>query len=401
MGVYHSRKWVSQAGQSLMVLVILLLTMAIQGAPASHALAPAEVQIPVQNRFEGCLKAKGLDKWLVGDISVFVDGQTELIDKRGPAEVGAWLIVWATEMADGRLHAELIFVERPAGQPGYFQLTNTLKKKSQDWLVVGDTAVQVNQETRIIGSPEVGNLVSVSAEQRGIDALALTVEVIATDPAAVPIEFEGTIEEIGQPFWRIAGQQVKVDDRTKVIGERVVGRHAEVVAGTGADGWLRADIIRILDQPAEVTVGALVAAIIPQEGGTQLWDTIVFAPEEGTYPKPGLVYVHNNTLVDESRAIAQPGQWAEVTGLAIGPDTYQADLIRVEQPVPVTISGEVEERPAGPSQRGWWRIGGRTVWVADAARLMADAQVGKQATVRGLLLGNGVVWTGPLPTAEQ
>jgi len=111
--------------------------------------------------------------------------------------------------------------------------------------------------------------------------------------------------------------------------------------------------------------------------GEQVWDLIVFPPSEYAEPVIGTARVNANTLVDESRAVAQPGQWVEVQGITIGPDQYQADVMRLDQPVPVAISGEL--RAAG-------------VWLGSSRLARLADQAEGEVLIRGLRLGNGVVW---------
>ena len=59
--------------------------------------APARPASSISTRYEGLLRAIGPGKWLVGEIGVLVDQQTILIEKRGKAEIGAWVIVWGQQ----------------------------------------------------------------------------------------------------------------------------------------------------------------------------------------------------------------------------------------------------------------------------------------------------------------
>ena len=109
----------------------------------------------------------------------------------------------------------------------------------------------------------------------------------------------------------------------------------------------------------------------------------------------GAAHVEREYLVDESRAIAQPGQWVEVQGISIGQDEYQADVIRLDQPVPAVVAGELRLvcAPAGGrSSCAWWVIEGTPLWIENGhlAR-MAGVLEGEEVIVRGVRLGNGVL----------
>ena len=396
--------------------VVLALFVAAAGTLPVSAFTPEDAQTPAQ-RFEGYLKAQGPDpstgsgrgKWLIGDFGVLVDQETVINQKRGPATVGAWLIVWVSSTARAGLHADLIYVDRPAGQTGpTVQFTDRLNKKidpsnaarDRVWMI-GPTPVLITPATVVIGDPQVDDLVWVMAEQKGTDLWAISVEEVDRTVDAVPVEFEGVIEQIGVTTWQIAGRQVLIEDDTEIIGDAAVGKSAEVKAlQAKADSTLTGRTIRVLDQGDELTLGAMVASILPAEAGATVWDVWIFAEEPGAYPTPTTLYVNGNTLVDESRAVAKAGQWAEVRGLSVGQDEYKADMIRLEEPVPVTIAGDAELASAATAQGMWWRIGGQLVWVPRQVASTIDPERKEGAAVQGVLLGNGVVWARQLQVSK-
>jgi hypothetical protein len=116
----------------------------------------------------------------------------------------------------------------------------------------------------------------------------------------------------------------------------------------------------------------------------------------------GTLRVSDNTVVDESRAIARTGQWAEVRGADLGGDEYQADVIRLERPMPVSLVGELQSVPT--SGGGWGQINGQPVWlgsVAPAGGAMAQADAGGSVAVIGVRLGNGVIWAKSVRSVER
>ncbi|MCX6031502.1 MAG: DUF5666 domain-containing protein [Chloroflexi bacterium] len=399
--------------------VILLLTAA-QGLPGRTAESSRTSGAP-DVRFEGYLMAQGPDKWLVGDYSVIVDQQTTVIEKNGRAEVGAWLAVWANTDGAGGLRAELIYVTRPAGQNGpIVQISGALTKKQNPWWVVHNVPVKITPETLIPEDPQTGWIIWVMAEQHGLDLWALSVAVIAKTPDAVPVEFEGTLEQIEPERWLVSGRWVRISAQTTILGgPPAVGQAVEIAATLASDGSPVAYLARIVPPDEAVTLEALVAAITPDADGGQVWDMIVFPPGQWANPIATLVHVNGNTFVDESRAVARQGQWAEVTALPLGAQEYQADQIRLDQPIPVTVSGdlapvsgaegEADGRMAGKDEAtsaagagralpkadtagSWYRLQGRPVWVPQAGPSLAARQYQDGASLEGILLGNGVIW---------
>jgi len=370
---------------ALFVLLASVQTLPIGASPLLNA--------QPRLQFEGYLLAQGPDKWLIANYSVFVDDNTVLLEQRGPAKIGAWVIVSATYLESGGVHADVIEVERPVGQPApAVQFAGVLQKQAEETWSVAGTPFQLSPDARILGDPRSDDLVKVTAEQRGAVLWALEIETIARATSAAPVEFEGIIEQMAPEEWSISGSTVRIVPDTEIIGAPAPGKGVEVRAEAGADTALEARLIRVLDEPAEVTLGALVAAIVPAASGVQSWDLIVFPDRPGADPLLAEARVDGNTLVDESRAVARPGQWVEVQALPVGDDQYQADQIRVEQPVPVQLTGRVEQLADKAIGSGWWQVAGRPVWVGDRALAAGVARAGSLVSVEGVLLGNGVIW---------
>ncbi len=318
-----------------------------------------------------------------------VTDETVVIEKRGQAEPGAWVVVQGHQAPGGPILAELVMVERPAGPQGIlWPFSGLLTKQAGELWVIDQTLVRVTPDTIISGVPRPGWLVWVIAEQPpdALELRAIIIEAIAGDPSEVPVEFEGILEAV-EPEWRVAGQTFRLSPDVVIIGEPVIGQQVEVRATVQPDGSLVAHLIRAVDTSADARLSALVAGIAREPNGEQVWDLIVFPPSAYAEPVIGTARVSANTLVDESRAVAQTGQWVEVQGITIGPDQYQADVMRLDQPVPVAHF----RRAGAAGTTAWWTIDGMPVWLGSSAwpawPTRRKAKVG-----RGLRLGNGVVW---------
>lgn len=373
-------------------LLAIVLVVAMNASPAGAAW-PQPAESP-PTRFEGYLKAIGPGKWLIGDITVVVDSQTIVVEKRGRAEVGAWVIVWGGWDDLGRMRAELILVDRPASRTGpTVQFSGMLGKMVENYWVIEQMLVEVTENTLVSGNPAVGALVWVVAEQQDDMLVAIAIEVIAQKSEALPVEFEGPIEAFGPDFWQVDGHRVDLDTLTPVVGEPALDKNAEVQATIAAGGQLTARLIRVVDPSAEAQLTALVAAIAGEVDGAETWEVVVFPEEPWADPKVGILHVNGNTLVDESRATARAGQWAEVRGVELALNEYQADVIRLERPVPVSLQGELSTAPAGAGSRGWWQIDGRPVWWANPRSASAAAAYADDiVSLAGMRLANGVIW---------
>jgi hypothetical protein len=377
------------------VLIALALLAAAAQKPPAPVTAALQAPDPTQIHIEGELKNKNPTLWVVSEFSVLVDGQTQIIEKRGLAEPGAWLIIWAVSDPSGTPRAEVILVDRPAGAPApTVQFTDVLNKIGNEWWVTGDKLIHVSPATSIVGNPTVGSLISVTAAPQDLVLEAIRIEVAVKDPSQTPQDFEGTIEAIEPNRWKIDERWVKVTlADTSITGLPALGKHAEVRVLLQGDGSLLATAIEVPEK-VEVTVGALVNHISPGASGTEVWDLSVFPAQSWTDPYSATVHVDGDTLVDESRAIARAGQWADVRAEPLDPTEFQGEVIRLEQTISVTLSGGLQQAASASDAGGWARIDGRVIWLPGQMARSVSAATGGQGNtlIEGVLLGNGVVW---------
>jgi hypothetical protein len=352
---------------------------------------------------EGVLQTKDWGTWKVGGHNVLVDGTTVVAQKRGEAEPGAWVIIWGQQNLPGEMRAEYIQVDRPASLAGpTIQLSGMLRKKTGTWWMVEQTLIEITPDTVISGQPEIGALVRVVATQQGDSLRALAAEVLAPDPKMPLVEFEGTIMSLADDRWQVDDREILIDAYTNIVGEPGIGKIAEVQASQLSDGRLLARAIRIVNPADEASLNALVADIVPETSDTERWDVIVFPESPWADPTSASLHVSLNTYVDESRTTAQTGVWAEMRGAPLGAQEYQADVIRLEQPMPVSITGEILPPPTMPTPSGWGQINGQPVWFGSVAPGMAATQalLGGNVAVTGVRLGNGVIWAKQVRSAQ-
>ncbi len=394
------------SGARVLLTLLLAVTIVASACPwpvNSMQQHPGQITTIATTRSEGILRAMSPGKWQVGQIKVRLDDRTILIEKRGKAEVGAWLIVWGQQNDTGEVRAELIQVDRPANLSGPItQLSGALRKKTDTWWMVEQTLVEIAPDTAISGHPEIGALVWVAATQQGDTLRALAAEVLAPDPDRPLVEFEGTITFVTADMWRVDDRAVGINLRTEIVGEPKIGKIAEVQAELLADGGLLARTIRVVDPSAEASLSAMVAEIVSETNDSERWEVIVFPKSPWADPTLATLHVGLNTYVDESRTTAQTGVWAEMRGAPLGPEEYQADVIRLERPVPVSITGEILPAPTTPSASGWRQINGQPVWLGavEPGTASAQAALGGSVSVTGVRLGNGVIWAQQVRTAE-
>ena len=385
------------------VWALLLLAVTLAGpGPARAGDAPSPTQLSVPTRLEGQVTAIGADKWLVDGRSVLVNAGILLVEKRGKAEVGAWVIVWGTRDDQGSVHAELIQVDRPAGRSGaQIQFTGVVRKVAGNWWIIEQNLVEVNSTTTIVGEPQIGSFVWVVAEQHGDAYRATVIQLIAADPTVQAFEFEGVIERFDANSWDVDGYHLTVTPDTLIYGEPEVGKKAEVRAQPGAGGELIALLLRVIDSASQARLSALVTGIMANQDGSQTWNLLMFPQTTDELPVAGELQVTGSTYVDESHALAQAGQWVEVTGSKTETDAYQADVIHLARPMPVTLEGDLIPLSTKPGARGWWLLNGQPVWWLPPSTSAAAALAGDPVAVSGVRLGNGVIWVKQIREAQS
>lgn len=242
---------INQGGlhQIRVVTIVLTLLLILSGnVVTTRAVTPAATdQVPI--RFENFVKAIGPGKWRIGSYSVLVDSNTTFVQKRGKAEVGAWVVVWGTQMSNDSIYASLIYVDRPAGFGGPIQhFSGIVSKQVPEGWIVDDLLIKRTPQTEIIGAPGVGWLVWVVAEIDGGDGLrGIVIEAIAAAPEDVPVEFEGVIEAIAADRWRVDDLDVWIDAGTIIFGAPALHAVAEIKATRAPAGRLHAHMIRVVE----------------------------------------------------------------------------------------------------------------------------------------------------------
>ncbi len=260
-------------------------------------------------------------------------------------------------------------------------------------IAVDDTLVLVTADTAIVPSsytPTEGDYVTVTATRDGMTLTATRIQ-IHQGSDVNPIEFRGVITQYpGAPYvgeWTIGGVRVDVDTRAVVEDSPAIGYYAQVA------GWIRrnrtvlANRIQVLDPatvaaefafegtiqemtsgPGEWVVGGIRGEVNAEtiiDGTPQVGDTVevtghswrsspvfeqirVITEEEREVRLEGLIEemhdaqgywvigqtqvdVDDTTFIDESRARAAVGMWAEVIARRKGP-LLVALRIRIERP---------------------------------------------------------------------
>ena len=176
---------------------------------------------------------------------IFRDGKTPGLSDLLPNQ----LVTVQVDAVNGRLIARDVIVLSPV-PPQISHLNGTVKTIGTDaWTIEsnGETVtVVVNAQTKIVGSPKVGDRVEVilntdTANNRV--AIAIYKIQIVTPPVKI-VQFHGKVKSITGPTWVVtvdaADKTFTVNERTKVTPNTGVGDLVQVLASQADDGTLTA-----------------------------------------------------------------------------------------------------------------------------------------------------------------
>jgi|GEM_PF-920278 len=325
------------AGLIVAAVILLLATQPFWIGASARAQSTSATPI----RFEGYIRAQSSTKWVVGnDLEgnriVNVTGATPIVEKEGLAQLGAWVIVYASVRGPGELDAIIIIVDRPAGALGpkvqfVGAVTKIGDKDPNDpdelvWWLVDDTPVQVTAATHISGAVTIDTPVWVGAVMYPKGLRAEWIQALASEKT---FEFRGALREIGADYRIIDGHRVTVTPETDIIGTEAIGALVECRTLDGDGGVLLATLIHVLPTTDDGLITGSIVTMTDEPNGNATWQIIVDPTDPVGVPKVAYIKIDDQTWVDQSESVAQTGGWVAVRGAEIRPDLYQADLVRV------------------------------------------------------------------------
>jgi hypothetical protein len=147
------------------------------------------------------------------------------------------------------------YTPQPPPRPITVRIEGCIEQLGADRWRIGNTWVQIpanrfklERAAAVVG---IGVMIRAVEKPNGnLEAEAITIY------APQVREFNGAIQEIGQEYWRVAERTVHVNDATEIIGERIVGARAQVVADEYCNGRLQARRISIIAEP-EILMGKI------------------------------------------------------------------------------------------------------------------------------------------------
>jgi hypothetical protein len=184
----------------------------------------------VKGRVIGRVKRIDGSRWIIDGTTVYTDGNTQYV---GNPRVGSKVDVETVEQPDGSQLA-LVIVETapPEAAPEPMQWTGQLTAINGDRWKVGSYWAIVTAETQIIGDPQIGDWVQVSAERRADGEIwATRIEKLGRN-----FQLDGIIEAMSDSHWRVSGHTIYLDGQTQINGEPAVGRRVQIDGVIQPDG---------------------------------------------------------------------------------------------------------------------------------------------------------------------
>jgi len=254
--------------------------------------------------------------WLIGEHVLRIDPGSPIASN---TSTGSYAIATARVDNDGQLHAESVFVQPPTSPSGYtIEFSGVIQEIDARYWIVGDRLVFITENTSIQGRPQIGAL----AEVKGVrlfDDMVLAKSVKVTVPGAyAEVQLEGMIESLSESIWVVSGVTVTISPVTMIRGTPALGLIAEVQGVLQPDGSVLAQQITVKGPgPAsEVDIEGLVESI-----------------ETTHWVVSGItVFVDAQTFIDDSRAPAEVGMWAQIRALRRWDGSLLALRIRLSRP---------------------------------------------------------------------
>ncbi len=302
------------------VLLVSLNGMARQQPAIADSGSKLKQSISTRRRprvkLTGWINETASTHWLIGDHELHIDPASPTISG---VETGMYAVAIARTDDEGNLHAESISLQPPGPPLGYpVEFRGLIQEMDARYWVVDDRLVFITKSTSIQGQPEIGALAEVKGTCLFSEVVLARSIKVAVPGAHAEVEFEGVIESMSEDTWIVSGVTVTISPVTVIEGTPALGLTAEVQGVLEPDGSVLAQQIAIKDAIPwpEVDIEGLVESI-----------------EATHWVVAGMtVLVDAETFIDDSRAPAEVGMWAQVRALRRQDGSLLALRIRLSRP---------------------------------------------------------------------
>lgn len=321
-----NRCWHWLTALSLVMLFLILPTALAKPKLVSAQSQPSSIQATsvFHDKFRrpsvklvGWIRAIEATFLAIGEHVIWVDPSFSTAET---VETGTYAAIIARPNSETQLCAENLF-EQPKNESPWgtnMEFRCLIQEMDPRYWIVCNRMVLIAETTAIQGRPEIGALAEVKGVRLPADTvLARSIKVVVASPYA-EVEFEGPIESLSDNTWVVNGITVAINAATTVRGTPELGLIAEVQGILQADGSVLAQSITVK--------GPGVTPQVDIEGIVEKIEAKYWIVAGTT------VYVDARTFIDDSRAPAEVGMWAQVRAYRRLDGTLLALRIRLSRP---------------------------------------------------------------------
>ena len=241
--------------------IIAVETNAIAGALVAtsvRVLAPLPLPTAI---IHGTVKSMTTESWVINDsrekkdVTVLVNAQTKIA---GSPVVGDTVDIIAS-VDSAHAYVAISIVKSPIipPLPELSHIEGRVKSiGATSWVITEnrsqhDTAVLIDAQTKIVGSPKVGDAVEVLARTNDAHALlAISIIGVPTLPNGTQISVRTTVRSIGESTWVLgdsdkSAMKVMITRETKISGSPKVGDRVDAILQPGFTGFSAVSITRV------------------------------------------------------------------------------------------------------------------------------------------------------------
>ncbi len=240
--------------------------VAVEANASAGALVASSVRVlspvPLPTAIlHGTVKSMSTTSWVISDsrekkdVTVLVNAQTRIA---GAPVVGDAVDVIAS-IDSAHAYVAISIVKSPvlSPLPELSRIEGRVKSiSSTSWVITEnksqhDTTVLVDAQTKIVGSPKVGDTVEVLARTNDAHALlAISIIGVPTLPIGTQIAVRTTVRSIAETTWVLgdseaSSMKVMITRDTKISGSPKVGDRVDAILQPGFTGFTAVSITRV------------------------------------------------------------------------------------------------------------------------------------------------------------
>ena len=264
----------------------------------------------------------------------------------------------------------------PAPASFFIEGSGEVESIGTTW-IVGGRSFETNEQTIIVGNPQMGDLAKVEGFLLDGGKQMATRIILKQRAVVSRFDISGTVIQLGD-VWNVAGQEVTTNDATLISKRIIVGDQVTVSGIILPDGRFLAE--KISEHLPDLGLPFTFGGVIEQMASHQ-WvvsGQIIRLAAETTIPSTVSIgsIVHVNGWIIDSEWVAE--------SINLEPD----------QLITFDFQGEVQ-------QTGSWNVGGIHFEVEDWTNIDPSLAIGDTVQVRGVILANGTRVAHTIRLVEQ